>query len=164
MPMNELLLLKPVENLGLEGDQVKVKPGYARNYLLPRKLAIPVTRSNRKQIEALQKHREQRLQDELLKAQAISTRLEKMRIAIAVKTGPGGKVFGAVTAANLIERIAAEGVELDRRQVSLHTPAKSLGKHVTRIKLHPEIALDFEFEIVSENPIQEEAGDPSASS
>ncbi|MDX2110294.1 MAG: 50S ribosomal protein L9 [Verrucomicrobiota bacterium] len=155
MPISELLLVKPVTNLGNEGDHVKVKPGYARNYLLPRGYAIPLTRGNRKQVDSLKKRSEARLKDELVKAQEISSKLQTIRIAIAVKTGPGGKVFGSVTAQNLIDRIAQDGVTLEKKTVHLHTPVKTLGKHTTQIKLHPEVSLDFEFEIVSENPIIE---------
>ena len=153
----ELLLLQPVNNLGEEGDTVSVKTGYARNFLLPRGFAIPVTRSNRKQIESLRHRAEKRLASELENAQATAAKLEPMNIAFAVKTGPGGKMFGSVTAQDLINRIAEEGVPLDKRQVSLYNPVKSLGKHTTRIRLHPEVSVDFEFEVVSENPIEENA-------
>ena len=97
MAHHEVLLLKPVENLGAEGDQVKVRAGYARNYLLPRSIAVPLTSSNRKQIEALKKRRGEREAHELSGAQAIAALIEKTRIAFAVKTGEGGKMFGAVT-------------------------------------------------------------------
>lgn len=162
----ELLLLQPVEELGNEGDTVTVRAGYARNYLLPRGLAIPVTRANRKQIEALKDRSEKRRATELESAQAIAAKLEPINIAFAVKTGPGGKMFGAVTAQDLIGRLAEEGVSLDKKQVSLYTPVKSLGKHTTRIRLHPEVQVEFEFEVVSENPIEEIEGqneEPSAS-
>ncbi len=152
----ELLLLQPVENLGDEGDTISVKTGYARNYLLPRGLAIPVTRANRKQIEALKTRAEKRRASELEGAQATAAKLETIQIVFAVQTGPGGKMFGAVTAQDLVSRIAENGVELDKKQVSLYNPVKSLGRHSTRIRLHPEVSLDFEFEVVSENPIEEE--------
>lgn len=155
----ELLLLQPVENLGSEGDTVTVKTGYARNFLLPRGLAIPVTRANRKQIEALKDRAEKRRASELESAQQLAARLETIQIVFAVKTGPGGKMFGAVTAQDLVSRIAEEGVELDKKQVSLYTPVKSLGKHTTRIRLHEEVSLEFEFEVVSENPIDEGEGE-----
>lgn len=155
----ELLLLQPVENLGSEGDTVTVKTGYARNFLLPRGLAIPVTRANRKQIEALKDRAEKRRASELESAQQLAARLETIQIVFAVKTGPGGKMFGAVTAQDLVSRIAEEGVELDKKQVSLYTPVKSLGKHSTRVRLHEDVSLDFEFEVVSENPIDEGEGD-----
>jgi large subunit ribosomal protein L9 len=154
----ELLLLQPVEDLGNEGDTVTVKTGYARNYLLPRGLAVPLTRSNRKQIEALRERAAKRAQDELEGAQALASKLEGINIVFAVKTGPGGKMFGSVTAQELIDRIAESGVELEKKQVNLYTPVKSLGKHVTKIKLHPEVTVEYEFEVVSENPIEEEEG------
>ena len=151
----ELLLLKPVENLGNEGDTVTVKIGYARNFLLPGGLAIPVTRANRKQIEALRDRSEKRRASELEAAQAMGAKLEALQIVFAVQTGPGGKMFGSVTSQDLVSRIAENGVQLDKKQVSLYTPVKSLGKHSTRIRLHPEVSIDFEFEVVSENPIEE---------
>lgn len=158
MAHSELLLLQPVDNLGNEGDTITVKAGYARNFLLPRGLAIPVTRSNRKQIEALKDRSEKRLRNELEAAQALASQIEAINIAFAVKTGPGGKMFGSVTAQEFITRIAEHGVELDKRQVNLYTPVKSLGQHTTRIRLHPEVSIDFEFEVVSENPIEENEG------
>jgi large subunit ribosomal protein L9 len=159
----ELLLLQPVEHLGNEGDTITVKTGYARNYLLPRGMAIPVTRANRKQIEALRDRSEKRRASELDAAQGLAAKLETMNIAFAVRTGPGGKMFGSVTAQDLLGRIAEQGVELDKRQVSLYTPVKSLGKHTTRIRLHPEVSMDFEFEVVSENPIEEEESEAGES-
>lgn len=159
----ELLLLQPVENLGDEGDTVSVKSGYARNFLLPRGIAIPVTRSNRKQIDSLRDRAEKRRASELDNAKATAAKLEPMNIAFAVKTGPGGKMFGSVTAQDLINRIAEEGVPLEKRQVSLYNPVKSLGKHTTRIRLHPEVSVDFEFEVVSENPIEEDADEAADS-
>lgn len=152
----ELLLLQPVEYLGDEGDTITVKSGYARNFLLPRGLAVPVTRANRKQMEALRTRAERRRADELQEAKALATKLEGINIAFAVKTGPGGKMFGSVTAQDLLNRLAESGVEIDKKQVNLYTPVKGLGKHTTRIRLHPEVVVDFEFEVVSENPIEED--------
>jgi large subunit ribosomal protein L9 len=157
MATTELLLLKPIQDLGNEGDNVTVKAGYARNFLLPHGLAIPVTRANKRQIEVLRARQQERLRKEMEHAQSMAEKLEKVTIAIAVKTGPGGKLFGAVTAQSLIDRLAEEGITLNKRQVSLYTPVKSLGKHSTRIRLHAEISIDLEWEVVSENPIEESA-------
>lgn len=164
MATANLLLLKPVENLGDEGDEVTVKAGYARNYLLPSGIAIPVTRANRKQMEVLRARAEERRKQQLERAQELGEKLAKISIAFAVQTGPGGKMFGAVTAQDLLNRLQEEGVELDKKQVSLYTPVKSLGKHSTRIRLHPEVSVDFEFEVVSENPIEEEEGEEESAS
>jgi len=155
MAKTHLLLVKPVDNLGNEGEQVKVRAGFARNYLLPRGIAIPVTRANRKQIEVLKARSEARRKLELEAANEKAAKLAAVKVAIAVKTGPGGKVFGAVTATDLIARIKEEGIALEKKQVSLHTPVRSLGKHTTRIRLHADVVVDFEFEVVSENPIEE---------
>ncbi len=153
MATTKILLLKPVENLGSEGDKVEVKAGYARNFLLPRKIAIPVNKANKKQIEALMNARAIREAKELEGAQKLVQKLEALTIAIAVKTGESGKLFGSVTAADLLARIAQEGVELPKKAIHLSAPVKELGKHVAHIKLHKDVKIDFEFEVVSENPI-----------
>ncbi len=155
MALSEVLLLKPVENLGAEGDQVKVRAGFARNYLLPQGIALPVNRANRKHIDALQKARALREAKELENAQGILGKIQGVSIVFAVKTGEGGKMFGAVTVADLLAKFAENGVELDRKQLHLpHGSVKGLGKHLAHIKLHSSITHDFEFEVVSENPIE----------
>lgn len=155
MATSEILLLEPIADLGSEGDQVKVRAGFARNYLFPRNKAVPVNRANKKQVEALLKAREAREAKELEGANKILKKLESVSIAIPVKTGKGGKIFGAVTAQNIIDRLSEEGIVLDRKHVSMAQAAKTLGKHTARIKLHNSIVVDFEFEVVSENPIEE---------
>ena len=155
MATNEVLLVKPVEGLGGEGDQVRVRSGFARNYLLPRNIAVPVTRANRKHVDALKKRRGEREATELNFAQELARKLEKTGLAFAVKTGEGGKMFGAITAADLHEKLAAAGVTLDKRKVLLHTPVKALGKHEAKIKLHADVTVDIAFDVVSENPIVE---------
>lgn len=154
MAQTEVLLVKPVEGLGGEGDHVKVRAGYARNYLLPRKIAVPLTSSNKKQVEALKKRRAEREQTELNSAQELAKKLEKTSLAFAVKTGEGGKMFGAITVQDLHEKLVAAGIELDRKKIHLHTPVKTLGKHTVKVKLHADVAVDLGFDVVSENPIE----------
>ncbi len=153
MANSEILLVKPVDGLGGEGDQVKVRAGYARNYLLPRGIAVPLTSSNRKQVEALKKRRAVREADELTGARELAGRLEKTNLAFAVKTGEGGKMFGAITATDIHDQLTAAGITLEKRRIHLHTPVKTLGKHTVKVKLHPEITVDVNFDVVSENPI-----------
>lgn len=153
MASSKILLLQPVDNLGSEGDQVTVRAGYARNFLLPRKMALPVNRASKKYVEALQSRREAREKQERAHAEAILAKLEKVNIAIPVKTGEGGRMFGAVTAADLIARLLEDGIELDKKQINLYTPVKTLGKHSTKVKLHADVTYDLEWEVVSENPI-----------
>lgn len=153
MAHNEVLLLKPVDGLGAEGDQVKVRAGYARNFLLPQGMAVPLTVSNRKQIEALKKARGLREAKELNGAQELAAKLQKANIAIAVKTGEGGKLFGAVTGNDIHDKLVAAGIEVEKRRIHLGQPVKTLGKHEVTIKLHPEVSVELSFEVVSENPI-----------
>jgi large subunit ribosomal protein L9 len=157
MAHSEVLLIKPVDGLGGEGDQVKVRAGYARNYLLPRKVAVPVTSANRKQVEALKKRRAEREATELSGAQELARKLEKASLAFAVTTGEGGKMFGSVTAADLHEKLAAAGITIDRKRIHLHTPVKTLGRHTVKVKLHADVAVDLSFDVVSENPIEPSA-------
>jgi large subunit ribosomal protein L9 len=154
MAHNEVLLVKPVDGLGAEGDQVKVRAGYARNFLLPQGMAVPLTQSNRKQVEALKKARALREAKELDGAQALAKQLEKAAIAIAVKTGEGGKLFGAVTANDIHDKLTAAGITIEKRRIHLGQPVKTLGKHEVKIRLHPEVTVELSFEVVSENPIE----------
>jgi large subunit ribosomal protein L9 len=154
MAHNEVLLLKPVDGLGAEGDQVKVRAGYARNFLLPQGMAVPLTQSNRKQVDALKKARGLREAKELGGAQELAKQIEKTAIAIAVKTGEGGKLFGAVTANDIHDKLTAAGITIEKRRIHLGQPVKTLGKHEVKIKLHAEVSVDLSFEVVSENPIE----------
>ena len=154
MATTEVLLVKPVEGLGGEGDQVKVRAGYARNFLLPRKIAVSLNAANKKHIESLKKRRAEREQSELSGAQELAKKLEKTSLAFAVKTGEGGKMFGAITAQDIHDKLVASGVELDKRKIHLHTPVKTLGRHEVKIKLHADVSVDLPFDVVSENPIE----------
>lgn len=162
MAYKEVLLVKPVEGLGGEGDQVKVRAGFARNFLLPRKIAMPLTGANRKQVDALKKRRAEREQAELSGAQEVARKLEKTSLAFAVKTGEGGRMFGAITAQDIHDKLAASGLELDKKKIHLFTPVKTLGKHTVKIKLHADVAVELPFDVVSENPIEPVAAEPSA--
>ena len=162
MAYREILLVKPVENLGGEGDQVKVRAGYARNFLLPRGIAMPLTTANRKQVEALKKRRAEREQTELNGAQELARRLEKASLAFAVKTGEGGKMFGAITAQDVHEKLTAAGFTIEKKRVHLFTPVKTLGRHTVKVKLHADVAVELAFDVVSENPIEPAAVVPEA--
>ena len=155
MATTEVLLIQQVENLGAEGDRVKVKAGYARNWLLPRNLAVPLTQANKKHLESLMKAREEREADELQQAEEVGAKLSAVSVAISVKTGEGGKMFGSVTVPQLLEKLAEQGFHLERRHIMPFSPIKNLGKHDAICKLHPEVQVQVEFEVVSENPIEQ---------
>ncbi len=154
MANHEILLLKPVDGLGAEGDQVKVRAGYARNYLLPQGKAVPLTVANRKRVEALKKARGLREVQELDGAQALAKQIQKVGIAIAVKTGEGGKLFGAVTSNDIHEKLVAAGITIEKRRIHLGDPIKTLGKHEVKIKLHAKVSVELSIDVVSENPIE----------
>ena len=154
MAHTEVLLVKPVDGLGGEGDQVKVRAGYARNYLLPRKIAVSMSASNKKHVDALKNRRAEREQTDLNAAQELAKKLEKTGIAFAVKTGEGGRMFGAITAQDVYEKLAAAGYTIDKKRIHLFTPVKTLGKHTVKIKLHADVAVELSFDVVSENPIE----------
>jgi len=159
MANNQVLLLTPIHGLGAEGDTVTVRAGYARNFLLPRKLALPITQANKKHVDALLKAREAREQKEFEEARTLGEKISATNIAIAVKTGEGGKMFGAVTANDLIERLKEEGIDLVKKQLSLPAPIKELGSHTVTVKLAEEVTSELKFEVVSENPIEESTED-----
>ncbi len=159
MAHTEVLLVKPVDGLGGEGDQVKVRAGYARNFLLPRKIAVPLNASNKKHVEALKKRRAGREQSELDLANELGKKLEKTSLAFAVKTGEGGKMFGAITAQDVHDKLVAAGVEIDKKKIHLFTPVKTLGKHTVKIKLHADVSVELGFDVVSENPIEPAAAE-----
>ena len=155
MAFTEVLLIKPVDGLGAEGEQVRVRAGFARNYLLPQGIALPVNRANTKYIESLQKARELREARDLEAAKAIETKLAAINLVFAVKTGEGGKMFGAISTAEIAAKLAEHGVELERKRIHLgQGPVKLLGKHTTSIRLHGSVMVEQEFEVVSENPIE----------
>ena len=156
MATQSVLLLKPLENLGAEGDEVKVRAGFARNFLIPKKFAVPMTQSNRRYIESLNQRRIEREREELAGAERLAAQLKKTTVAIAVKTGEGGKMFGSVTVPNIIERLKEDGIEIDRKQVNLSSPIKELGRHQITVKLHADIQVSVNIEVVSENPIDED--------
>ena len=155
MANNQVLLLSPISGLGSEGDTVTVRAGYARNFLLPRKLALPITQANKKQVAALLTSRESREQKEFEDARTLGERVASVSVAIAVKTGKGGKMFGAVTANDLITRLSEEGIVLNKKQLALPQPIKELGSHSVILKLHTAVDSALKFEVVSENPIEE---------
>ena len=147
MATTKVLIVKPVENLGGEGEQVAVKAGYARNYLFPKKIAIPVNKANKQQIEALIKARELREARELENAQSLAKVLAEMSIAFAVKTGEGGKLFGSVTNAEIAEALEKqEKITLDKRKIVVE-PIKTTGVYTAKCKLGYEITADLKVEV-----------------
>jgi large subunit ribosomal protein L9 len=139
MPLMELLLKEDVENLGARGDLVKVKPGYGRNYLLPRGLAIQATPGNKKQIELQRKALLKKEAAERDTATQQSDLLKGVTLEFARKVGEHGILYGSVTSMDIAEALAAKGYEIDRRRVLLKEPIKEPGEFEAPIKLHREV-------------------------
>ena len=153
MANSDILLLEAIKGLGAEGDTVSVRAGYARNFLFPRKLAIPVNQGNRKQIESLKIAKEKRIAEELEASKSLAEKIGQVSISIAVKTGDNGKMFGSVTSTDILARLEEEGIQLEKKQLNVAQPIKDLGSHKIQVKLTAEIEATFNLEIVSENPI-----------
>jgi len=156
MAYTEVLLIKPVDGLGAEGEQVRVRAGYARNFLFLQGIALPVNRANTKYIESLKQARTVREARDLEVANTLAAKLAAVKLTFAVKTGEGGKMFGAISTAEIAAKLAEHGIELERKRIHLgQGPVKLLGKQVSTIRLHADVTVEQEFEVISENPIEE---------
>lgn len=146
----ELILMADVEGLGHEGQTVKVSEGYARNYLLPRKLAAVVDAAALKRLEKNRLAREQRLLAERAAAQAVAETIANLSCTIPVKVGENDKLFGSVHAGDIAEALKAQNVEVDRRKIQLAEPIRELGVYTIKIKLHHEVEASLKVWIVGE--------------
>ena len=146
----EVILRQHVDNLGNRGDIVKVADGYARNFLLPRKLALPATDGNRKHVERERKIMEAREAEEKGQAEAIASRLSAVDIAIARRVGETEQLYGSVTASDIAEYLKGKGFEIDRRKLILPEPIKTLGEHNVPLKLHRDVTLPLKVKVVRE--------------
>jgi large subunit ribosomal protein L9 len=146
----EVILREHVDNLGRRGEIVKVADGYARNYLLPRKLALPATDANRKHIERERRILELREAEEKGQAEAIAARLATVDITIARRVGETDQLYGSVTAADIAELLKAKGFEVDRRKLILPEPIKAIGDHPVPLKLHREVTVPLTVHVVKE--------------
>ena len=147
----EVILREHVDNLGRRGDVVKVAAGYARNYLLPRNLALAVTDANKRQIERERKNAEARELEEKSQAEAFAARLADVDLAIARRVGENDTLYGSVTTADIAAALAAKGFEIDRRKITLAEPLKSLGQVTVPLKIHRDVTAQLKVSVVAEN-------------
>ena len=164
MPLTELILTENIPGLGAEADVVKVRRGYARNYLLPHGKAHEVTPGTLRQLDALKQKRAEREARELNEAEELARRIGKARFVFTLETGETGKAFGSVTAQDIVNRIKNElGAEIDRHKIVLERPIKDTGEHEVAIKLHHDVAAQLVFQVKSaEEPRDRGAADVSA--
>ena len=147
----EIILKQDVQGLGSKDDIVTVKNGYGRNYLIPQGMAIIASESAKKVLaENIRQraHKEAKLKEEALK---LAEKIKAIVVTIGAKTSTTGKIFGSVNNIQLAEAIAAQGIEIDRKHITIPKDGvKEVGKHTAKIKLHREVVIDFEFDVVSE--------------
>jgi large subunit ribosomal protein L9 len=146
----EVILRQTVDNLGERGEIVKVADGYARNYLLPRKLALPATEGNRRHVERERKIMDTREAEEKGQAEAIASRLAAVEITIARRVGESDQLYGSVTAADIADFLKTKGFDVDRRRLVLADPLKTIGEHNVPLKLHRNVTVPLKVKVVKE--------------
>ncbi len=144
----KLILTQEVSNLGIPGDIVEVKDGYARNYLVPRGFAIAWTKGGEKQISQIKRARDVREVRDLGHAGDIKAQLEGLKVSITAKAGASGQLFGRITERDIAEAIKASGGPVvDRRRIEVSSPVKSVGRHSATVSIHADVAATVEFEV-----------------
>jgi large subunit ribosomal protein L9 len=146
----DLILREHVDNLGRRGEVVKVADGYARNYLLPRKLALLATEGNKKQIERERARFEAQEAEERKISEALASRIANIEIVIARKVGETDALYGSVTAVDITEALAAKGIEVDRRKLQLAEPIKRIGDTDVPVKLARDVTATVKVKVVAE--------------
>ena len=146
----EVILREHVEHLGRRGDVVKVAAGYARNYLLPRNLALVVNEGSKRQVENQRKLSESRELEETAQAQAFAQRIAEADIAIARRVGENNILYGSVTSGDIAQALHAKGLEIDKRKIQLADPLKALGEFTVPIKIHRDVTAQVKVKVVPE--------------
>ena len=144
----KIILTHEVTGLGVAGDVVDVKDGYARNYLLPRKLGTAWTKGGQKQVDAIIAGRAARAHKSEDEAKAAKASLEGTTVTVAARAGNGGRLFGAVTPADIAEAIvAAGGPQVDKRRIEVPAPIRAVGEHKAHVRLHEDVSADITVEV-----------------
>lgn len=146
----EIILLSDQRHLGKRGQLVDVKPGYARNFLLPQGLALPATKANVKLFEQQRSKIDARHAQEKADAEAFAARLQGLSLRIVKRVGETGTLYGSVSAADVAAALAGQGVTIDRRQIEIEGDVKTLGDHTVRIELHSEVVAELTVSVVAE--------------
>jgi large subunit ribosomal protein L9 len=154
MAKTEVILIQNIVGLGGESDLVKVAAGYARNYLFPQGLAVPVTAANKRRLDALKKRRGDREAHEFNTMSELSKSISKLLTVVQVKTGDDGKMFGSVTAGMITDQLKTQfDIVLDKRKIHLEHPIKTLGEHDIELRLHAEVLATLKVRVESTTPL-----------
>jgi large subunit ribosomal protein L9 len=153
----KIILREDVHGLGHAGNVVSVRPGYARNFLLPEGKATLATESSVKELEHHQRAIADKVAKEMKSHRGLKERLEGLKLAVSAQVGDDGKLFGSVTSREIAELVAAQGVEIDRRKIELSEPIKTAGSHTIAIRLHREVVAQVKLEVTAANAAAEGA-------
>jgi large subunit ribosomal protein L9 len=163
MPKTEVILTHNIVGLGAESDQVKVAAGYARNFLLPQGLAIPLTHANKRRLESLRQRRAEREAHEYNTMSELSKGITKLTCLVKVKTGDDGKVFGSVTSGTIADELKHQfDISLDKKKIHLDHPIKTLGEHEIELRLHADVKATLKVKVESINPLPTPAEEKTA--
>lgn len=146
----EVILIQDVANLGYKDDVVKVRDGYGRNYLIPNRMAVIASEGAKKQLAENLKQRAHKLAKMKADAEALAEKLQAIVLTLTAKASENGKIFGAITSQQIVDALAAQGIELDRKVITMPSDAKELGEYVAVAKLHREVKAEIKFTVVAE--------------
>ncbi len=149
MAQVKLILSEDVQNLGAAGDLVSVKPGYARNFLIPQGKALPATEARVKELEHHRRAIAEKVAKELKDLKAAKARLEQLELEVGAQAGEEGRLFGSVTAMQIAELLEQKGTKIDRRKIELAEPIKELGEHTVPLRLHREVVAKLKLKVVA---------------
>jgi large subunit ribosomal protein L9 len=163
MPKTEIILTHNIVGLGAESDHVKVAPGYARNYLFPQGLAIPLTAANKRRIEVLRQRRAEREAHEFNTMSELAKSITKLTCIVKVKTGDDGKMFGSVTSGTIADELKHQfEIGLDKKKIHLEHPIRNLGEYDVELRLHPEVTATLKVHVESTTPAPQPVEAPEA--
>lgn len=163
MAKTEIILIKPVVGLGGESDQVVVSAGFARNFLIPQGLAVPVSSSNKRRIEVLRQRRADREALEFNSMSELGKSLNKVTLTLTAKTGDDGKMFGSITSGSIADALKTQlDVSLDKKKIHLEKAIHALGEYEVELRLHPEVKSSVKIIVKSSNPLPEVVADAKA--
>jgi large subunit ribosomal protein L9 len=158
----QVILRTDIESLGRLGDVVNVKPGYARNYLVPKKLALEATPGNLKAFEQQRRKLEKRLEKARYEAKDLADKIESVELVIPVRVGEGDKLYGSVTNTHIAEALAAKGIHIDKKKVELESPIRSLGEYTVPVRVYPEVRPEVKVSVVRHGEEQQQEGEQHA--
>jgi large subunit ribosomal protein L9 len=160
----EVILLERIEKLGQMGDTVRVKPGFARNYLLPQKKALRATKDNMARFEHQRADLEARNLERRKEAEQVAVKMEGVSVVLVRQAGDTGQLYGSVSARDVMEGLEAANMKIERRQVVLDRPIKTLGVHKVRIALHPEVSVSVDVNVARSEAEAEAQANPESES